>query len=182
MGRFPRRWWIAGGLAIDAFLGVETRTHSDIDVAVLRKDQRDLHSYLGGWALEKVVKGIRHASDPWFVGEWLGPDIEKVVARKQMDAFGAHVDAFLLDHTGADWVYSTEHSVHRSLADVSCRTADAVPFLCPEVILLYKAEHARESDEVDFRFVAGQLGAEPKAWLRGALQAVAPGHRWISAL
>ena len=34
---FP--WWIAGGLAIELFVGRALRPHADIDVLLLRKDQ-----------------------------------------------------------------------------------------------------------------------------------------------
>lgn len=32
-------WWIAGGTALDLFLGETTRHHDDIDVQILRNDQ-----------------------------------------------------------------------------------------------------------------------------------------------
>jgi Aminoglycoside-2''-adenylyltransferase len=31
-------WWIAGGWAIDLFLGRQTREHEDLDVLILRRD------------------------------------------------------------------------------------------------------------------------------------------------
>jgi hypothetical protein len=35
----PFPWWISGATAIDLFLGRETRSHADLDVGVLRRDQ-----------------------------------------------------------------------------------------------------------------------------------------------
>src|SRR5436309_9760576 len=57
MRGFPRPWYIAGGWAIDIFLGRETREHDDIDVSVLRNDQAKLRTHLAAWAFEQVVDG-----------------------------------------------------------------------------------------------------------------------------
>ena len=40
-------WWIAGGWAIDLFLGRQTREHEDIDVQILRRDQHAVTSAPG---------------------------------------------------------------------------------------------------------------------------------------
>jgi hypothetical protein len=39
LGGVDAPWWLAGGWAIDAFLGRVTRVHEDTDVLVLRRDQ-----------------------------------------------------------------------------------------------------------------------------------------------
>jgi len=39
-------WWIAGGWAIDVYLGRQTREHADIDVSVLRAHHRKLAALL----------------------------------------------------------------------------------------------------------------------------------------
>lgn len=49
-------WWIAGGWAIDLFLGESTREHSDIDVLILRKDQHDF---------DRVVPQLSASARQW---------------------------------------------------------------------------------------------------------------------
>ena len=44
-------WWIAGGWAIDLFLGKVTREHEDVDVAILRIDEKAFRTYLKSWEL-----------------------------------------------------------------------------------------------------------------------------------
>lgn len=39
MSGFNNSWGIAGGWAIDLFIGKETREHKDIEIAIFRKDQ-----------------------------------------------------------------------------------------------------------------------------------------------
>ena len=45
-------WWIAGGWAIDLFLGEQTRHHDDIDVLILRRDQREVRTIFRGWDVQ----------------------------------------------------------------------------------------------------------------------------------
>ena len=63
-------WFGCGGWAIDLFLGRATRVHSDVDIAIARRDQTEVRDYLmrRGWELEKAVDGVL---SPWEDGETL---------------------------------------------------------------------------------------------------------------
>ncbi len=45
----PFTWGLAGGYAIEQFLGKAIREHGDIDVIVYRDEQLLLQSWLSGW-------------------------------------------------------------------------------------------------------------------------------------
>ena len=47
-------WWIAGGWAIDVYLGRQTREHADIDVSMLRGDHPKLCALLDEFELHIV--------------------------------------------------------------------------------------------------------------------------------
>jgi hypothetical protein len=47
----PFAWGLAGGYAIEQFLGTSIRPHGDIDVVVFREDQRQLYDWLNEWQL-----------------------------------------------------------------------------------------------------------------------------------
>jgi hypothetical protein len=51
------------GWALDLFLGRETRTHEDLDIASLRGDQLALHRHLHGWELRYATP--EHTLEPW---------------------------------------------------------------------------------------------------------------------
>ena len=69
------------------------------------------------------------------------------------------------------------------LAQLTCRTPDGVPFLAPEVQLLYKATDApRPKDEADLAAVLPRLGAERREWLAAALRQYRPRHPWLARL
>jgi len=67
MNGFPAPWGIAGGWALDLFIGHESRPHADIDIAIMRTDQQQLRSRLSG-RVEKVVAG---ELAEWSIGEML---------------------------------------------------------------------------------------------------------------
>src|SRR5215813_9718555 len=46
-------WWVAGGWALDLFLGAPTRAHEDIGVQILRQDQEAVRALLHGWDMSR---------------------------------------------------------------------------------------------------------------------------------
>ena len=61
-------WWIAGGWALDLFLGVQTREHEDIDVLFLRRDQHEIRAQLQGWDVQEAHPELLPSS--WPFQEW----------------------------------------------------------------------------------------------------------------
>jgi hypothetical protein len=68
---------VAGGLAIDLFLGRETRNHQDIDIPIFREDQFELRRHLTNWKWEKLVNGTLVCWEP---NEWLELPIHELRA------------------------------------------------------------------------------------------------------
>ena len=54
-------WWIAGGWALDLFLGEQTRDHEDIDVQILRRDQQESsHGFsVSGMSKERTLESFQ---------------------------------------------------------------------------------------------------------------------------
>ena len=48
-------WWIAGGWAIDLFVGRQTREHEDIDILILRRDQHAVRALLESWDVQAAL-------------------------------------------------------------------------------------------------------------------------------
>lgn len=59
---------------------------------------------------------------------------------------------------------------------------DGLPYLAPEIQLLYKSKAPRERDEMDFAQTRPLLAPDARRWLRDALELANPGHTWIAAL
>jgi hypothetical protein len=68
------------------------------------------------------------------------------------------------------------------LARAIKRTGDGIPYLAPEIQLLYKARGTREKDQRDFERVMERLGPDERSWLYDALSVVDPQHVWLTEL
>jgi hypothetical protein len=61
-------------------------------------------------------------------------------------------------------------------------TADAIPYLNPSAVLLFKARDRRPKDQQDFETALPKLPVIERAWLKGCLDALHPGNEWARAL
>jgi hypothetical protein len=59
---------------------------------------------------------------------------------------------------------------------------DAVPFLRPEIVLLYKSTGDSPKNAADFHVVLPSLDADARSWLAEALAACDPHHGWLAEL
>ena len=177
MKGFDRPWFVAGGWALDLFVHRQTRDHEDVEIAVFRRDQGAVWRQFSGWAIEKVVAGNRQG----WRGEWLAPPVHELHAKRERSQ--PPELEILLDEAWADtWRFRRNLAVTKPLAEFGLRSSEGIPYLAPEIALLYKAKHGRPRDEADFRAVLPTLDAHRRAWLRAALEACHTGHPWIASL
>ena len=177
MRGFRGPWGIAGGWAIDLFLERQSRPHADVDLAILRDDQRELHTRLPGARFHKVVA---RELFPWTADETIELPVHEVHATWPD---GYQLELLLNEHdrqTG-EWVYRREPRIRLAMDAAFCGDR-AVRYLAPEIVLLYKSKAPTAKDDADFEAVTPLLRAEQRAWLRDALAVTAPGHRWGSAI
>jgi uncharacterized protein (DUF952 family) len=184
MAGFVGPWWVAGGWALDLFLGHKTRPHADLEISVLATDQRALFEHLRGWDLRLAAPG---ASLPAWDGSRIQPQFHQVWARRGVgrpsspDEFAADPTmlGFLLEQSHQDqWVYRRHPTITRPLDEVGASTPDRVPFVRPEIALLFKAKATRFKDQRDLDRVLPRLDGVARAWLGSALEEAHPGHAW----
>jgi aminoglycoside-2''-adenylyltransferase len=177
MHGFRGRWGIAGGWAIDLFVGRRLRPHADIDVAILRDDQSRLRDRLSNARIEKVVDG---ELVPWGLGERLELPVHEIHVTWP-DGFHAE---FLLNEyarQSQEWLFRRDPRVRRP-ADSVFSMGRGLPRLSPEVVLLYKSKGTGAKDDADFAAAIGLMTPEQRSWLRGALTATSPEHHWLATL
>lgn len=179
---FDRPWCVASGWAIDLFLDRVTRVHHDVDLVISRADQLQLQHYLTqrGW---KMVTPFAGRLEPW------PPHMFLELPRHQVQAHRdeAFIDCLLSDLTNGLWHYRRDPAVVRQLDRAVLHTPQGIPFLAPEIVLLFKSKNTskkkeRGQDQIDFESVYAHLDAERRAWLRWALVATKPTHPWIELL
>jgi hypothetical protein len=171
----PVTWYVAGGWAIDLHLGRATREHHDTEIAIPRTEFGLLRPWLAGFELYRAVSGVLHALDD---GEEPGTDGHQVwVCDPAIHRW--RLDVFLEPGDASTWVSYRDERVRVPLARAVGRTADGVPYLGPECVILAKAKHTRDKDEADLAQVLPTLDTRARAWLADVIELAHPGHHWI---
>lgn len=178
---FDKPWFIAGGWAIDLFLERVTRIHEDIEIAILRQDQLVLQSYLTGWEFEKVIPGRKMRREKWDEGEWLDLPVHEIHGRNATSD-PSTLEILLNESSGDEWKFRRNLKILRPQSMIGLHSENGIPFLSPEIVLLYKARNPTANDEADFDKVCPRLDREPRHWLKHAIEACHPGHPWLEIL
>ena len=200
MARLSAPWFVAGGWAIDCFLGRTTREHHDVDILVFRRDQSLLHSTLAEFPLRRVIphpEGLtnRGTEAEWSAGERLELPIHQINVYRTADEDLARADAaaanpehrwwfqIMLGETdGDDWIYRRNPAIRRPLAQIGFCPPGGLPHLAPELVLLFKSKQMLAHDRADFASAAPAMDSESRQWLRQALVLTAPDHEWLGTL
>ncbi|WP_425837254.1 nucleotidyltransferase domain-containing protein [Streptomyces fractus] len=173
-------WWVAGGMAIELAAGRVLREHGDIDVMLLRRDQRIAHQVLDGWEL--WAADPPGTLRPWEPGERLAAGVHDIWCRPA-GATRWRIQLMLEETEGDVWVSRRDPRLRRPLDALGFTTADGTPVVSPEVQLHYKAKGLRPKDQVDFDAALPILAQEQRSWLADALAATyGRGHPWAERL
>ncbi len=184
MTGFKKPWFIAGGWAIDLFIGHPTREHQDIEIAIFRKDQRAIRSHLIGWELRKVIpkKGQIYPRELWAEDEWLELPIHQIEAQR-IGSDRDPLEILLNESSGELWRFRRNMEITRPIERIGMRSEDGIPFIAPEIALLYKAKAPSiKRNEDDFYRAVDLLGEERRLWLKKAIEICHPEHHWLESL
>lgn len=175
-------WFVAGGWAIDLHLDRVTRPHEDVEIIILRQDQLALQAFLAGWDFQKVIppakRGIR---EPWEEGEWLEQPIHEIHATKS-EGDVRSLEILLNEAKEDNWVFRRDPRITLPLSKMGLVSPLGIPYLCPEIVLLYKAKYLKRKDDLDFENVINFLDGEGRQWLRSAIEIHSPSHPWLKRL
>lgn len=117
----------------------------------------------------------------WEEGEQLPFGVHDVWCRRSAGEPWA-MQLMLNESRGPMWVYRRHREVTMDLADLVLHDPGGIPFMAPQVQLLFKAKHHRRDDDADFGAVVGRLDEESLAWLAGMLARYHPHHPWTACL
>lgn len=144
----PLRWWITGGHALELHVGRSWRDHADIDVGIVRRDAPELRGVLPGWDIHLAAAGRLH---PWD-GRPLSPDPadhENNLWCRPSPVEPWAIDVTVSEGDATHWIYRRDPSRRVPWAEAVLRTADGVPYLAPELQLLFKSVDPRPKDLID---------------------------------
>jgi hypothetical protein len=178
LGACTARWWIAGGWALDLFLGAQSREHQDLDVGCLRRDLPAMLAALTSWELFEARNGqlnrLQRSAMP-------RADVHSLWGRPEGQS-DWHLELLLDAAEGPEWVFRRNALIRRPLRELTWRGPTGLEILCPEVQLLYKAKSPRPRDVADFANAATRLTATARTWLRTSLRQMDAEHPWLARL
>lgn len=174
------RWWIAGGYAIELFVGTPFRTHADIDILVLRRDTSTARQLLG--TLDVWMADPPGQLRSWSADETLPQHVHDVWCRPSADA--PWCLQLMIDESEGDcWRPRRCPAISLSLDELGFRLSSGTPVLKPELQLFYKAKGRRPKDEQDFERCLPRLGPHQRQWLANAIAlAHGPDTPWLARL
>jgi hypothetical protein len=187
LGNLRAPFYFAGGWAIDLHLGRVTRDHHDIDALVMRRDHLLLHKALKQFSLKKIIPHPdgkppnRGAIVEWPAGERLELPVHQINAYRTGESEPAF-QVMLAESRGSDWIFRRNPDVSMPISKMGFHPLWGLPYLAPEIVLLFKAKHLEARDRVDFDHAIPALSVDARRWLRDATEKTHPGHEWLKVL
>ena len=169
-------WAVAAGWALELFAGEGWRGHEDLEIAVPAARFEEVRAALPGlefWVPAGDERLRPLADAPTDSHQTWGVDPAARAWR---------LDVFREPSEGETWICRRDATIRMPYRDLVEHTADGIPFVRPEVVLLFKAKRARAKDEADFDAVLPRLDDARRARLRAALERVHPQHAWLGRL
>ena len=182
---YPGVWWIAGGWALEAFTHV-SRGHADTDASILRDDLPILRRHLAGrldvWAAASgALSPLVPQESPTAAADDVLPAGCGQVWTRRSATEPWEYDILLSPGSAQEWFYKRDESIRMPMTEALWER-DGVPYLQPEIQLLYKARGLRAKDDLDFRNTLPHLDDRRRSWLLESLDRTLPQHPWTRAL
>jgi hypothetical protein len=92
------------------------------------------------------------------------------------------LDIFREPHDGDIWICRRDNTIRLPYTEIIHRTDAGIPYLAPEIVLLFKAKGNRPKDRADLAGALPSLDTSRRTWLREALIRLSPGHPWLEII
>ncbi|MCT7372650.1 hypothetical protein A7R75_26970 [Mycolicibacterium llatzerense] len=168
-------WYVAAGWALDLFVDGLGREHDDLEIGVPRERFSEIVDAFPGFEWDVVGDGKA----------WPFPEEADATHQTWLrePATGRYrLDVFREPHDGDLWVCRRDPSITLPYDELILRTNDGIPYVIPEVVLLFKAKGLRPKDQTDFARALPLMGQARRTRLSEWLARVHPGHLWLETL
>jgi hypothetical protein len=182
-------WCVAAGWALDLFRGEQTREHEDIEIAVPNTAEAfgQVRAALAGydfevpggpppgwlWPVDGPAFAVMHQT---WVSEVSSSDTDSGPSRIY------RLDVFREPQRDGEWVCRRDESITLPYDQIIRRDGAGIPYLAPQIVLLFKAKAARAKDQADLAGALPLLTPDERSWLATTLRRVHPGHEWLAQL
>jgi len=170
-------WYIAGGWALDLFRGRQRRHHGDLEIGVPAPEFEAIRKALAGYDFRVAGSGRLWPLDsPAF-----GMMFQTWVSEPETGVF--RLDVFREPQRDGAWVCRRDETIRLPFQEIISRTGDGIPFLVPEIVLLFKAKHSGVAKhQTDFDATLPLLDDAALGWLERSLRRIHPSHAWLGAV
>lgn len=196
---FP--WAVCGGFALDLFMNRTLRVHGDIDLCVFEADRAAILQYMlnAGWQVYEfrgmgkvrlLMPGMESESGRNLMCLKDGCDLVKFYPCEEDGMFYheffhtgiaefQYLEFLFGEASAAHLIVNRERGLRRELEKAILRR-DGLPYLAPEIALLYKASNWENPNyQLDFAAVYPHLRDEQRLWFQdGLIQLYPDGHPW----
>jgi Aminoglycoside-2''-adenylyltransferase len=169
-------WFVAGGYAIDLFLGRISREHKDVDLCIFRDTLPQVLEFFSNWErhiIEPSTKSPVFINNSSFQPSPLQHELH-------FKKGATEIEFLLISRHQGQVVYRRDDRIRIAVEDFSMKSF--VPFVAPEWQLLFKAKEAGEKDNLDFDNCLPYLNHNRAVWLLHALEITLPDNEWINQL
>ena len=184
-----KAWWVAGGVALDLFIGHETRKHHDVDIAILEKDAEAFRRALPDW---DVCQAVGWSGEPqkskrvlvsWPPGQERPQGANAFWCRRRGQKKWSF-ELLLNQASEGRWHFKRDPGISRPLGEISLSTTEGIAYLVPEIVLLHKAtsNDFDSEDTRDFDVTLPFMEPHRKEWLKNSLARLRPDHSWLAKL
>jgi Aminoglycoside-2''-adenylyltransferase len=166
LGHLRAPFYFSGGWAIDLHLGRVTRDHHDIDALVMRRDHLGLHKALKQFSLKKIIPhpdGMPNLGTiiQWPPGERLELPVHQINAYRAGEAEPAF-EVMLAESSDGEWIFRRNPKIRMPISAMGFHPLWGLPYLAPEIVLLFKAKHLEPRDRIDFSNALPALSADAR--------------------
>lgn len=168
-------WYVAAGWALDLFRGGQSRPHEDLEIAAPAARFSEIADRFGDCEFYVVGNGEAVAypqAAETFHQTWA---LDPAARVWRLDVFREPAEA-------ETWICLRDERIRLPYTELIRHTDDGVPYLIPEVALLFKAKWTRPKDEADLVGTLPLLTADQRSWLAWALETAHPNHPWLTRL
>jgi hypothetical protein len=172
----PLHWHVGGGIALELFCSRSWRSHDDIDIGVLRGELPEVRLLLRDWDIQIAAAGVL---SPWDGRELFAESDENNLWVRREQSGPWRIDVQIGDGNDEHWTFRRDPSITLPWDRAIIVSRSGVPYLAPEVQLLFKSKNVRPKDEFDAREVIPELDEHRMAWLSENLPTEHPWRNYL---
>ncbi|WP_235916217.1 hypothetical protein [Antrihabitans cavernicola] len=166
---------MAAGWALHLFSDSAAREHADTEIAIPAEGFNEIMDALPDFEWDVVGDGRI----------WPFPEQRAIHFQTWLrePATGIYrLDVFREPSIDEHWVCRRDATITLPYRELILHSSNGIPYVIPEVALLFKAKHLRPKDAADFYNVLPAMDQARRSRLHSWLSKVHPGHPWIEIL